>query len=546
MASDPDETALSSVIDLYQDGPTAVEEDIICDYFGWDDDVNIRDDLAQYSAPGYSPSPFPTINHTQLDMIPEELDNYTSSSPRISENTETQASHREESIYNEPSSSSVYDHDIATHNEPQLPHHINDAANTVRNSPTDPTADLQFRLYKLLTDSRTDEEVTINWEEADNSSRPSAWILEKIDEVFCAWMDVITNKSAFVRILELIAEAIKLDKIYTKRDVAIFRSQQTVNNLVDDISIALGVPRRTLHITAAAKGLVCGDLKILKLDNSTINCNIIGEGVLVPTSSDIKKVKIGDCNTVLIIEKEAIFRTLTESGDWRRLPGRPILLCGKGYPDIATREFARYLYLNKNAGGEYLDFYCLVDYDPHGLDIYTMYKRGSLLIGGSTQYDQMAVPSLRHLGVKFSDILDYCCSDSSSAEGKHEQMIPEKGNNSVSQNIERESVTFTNRMMGEEETQQEELEPISKRPRRHADGRYRSSPPRGLLLMTAHDRTKAISMLHREHDEISEEYVSDLRKLLVVGYKAEIQVLGDQLVRYLDEKLRDQRIGYAT
>ncbi|KAF3224134.1 hypothetical protein TWF192_010194 [Orbilia oligospora] len=457
-----------------------------------------------------------------------------------------------------------------TQSSPEIPQSVTTTTTVTSIDPTtDPTIDPQIpeldiagRLHKIFLENREDETVTITWEESDNSSRPSAWVLKKIDEVFTAWLDVIDSKGklvvklrgcekailrssrnqpkrfwrtlvypgpcsrdnqkfgAFVRVLELVREAIKLDKIYTKRDiyykdVTLFGSQQTVDKLVDDIASALGVPRRSLHITAAAKGLVCGDLSIFKTDGSIINCNIEGEGVLIPSSTDIEKVEIRDSDTVLIIEKEAIFRTLAESGDWKRLPGRPILICGKGYPDIATRELAHYLYLTKSLSGQYLDFYCLVDYDPHGLDIYTMYKNGSLSSRATGMfYEQMAVPALRHLGVKFCDILEYC-----SVEGS-----------SMSQTIEESGIISTDN--GEE--------PRSKRLR------YTSSPPQGLLPMTAHDRAKAVSMLQRDHNTVAAEHTDDLRKLLFVGYKAEIQVLGDQLVRYLDEKLGGQRIGLAS
>ncbi|EGX43372.1 hypothetical protein AOL_s00215g108 [Orbilia oligospora ATCC 24927] len=598
---------LSNVIDLYQN-QTPIEDDG-SEYFGWsDEDAAAADD-----------------ENTSVALIDESqfLDLTT---PIFTSTSEAEISSTISTDINQdilppiqPATISKLSPSIqlpsTTQNSPEIPQSITAATTATSIDPaTDPTIDPQIpeldiagRLHKIFLENREDETVTITWEESDNSSRPSAWVLEKIDEVFTAWLDVIDSKGklvvrlrecekvilrssrnqpkrfwrtlvypgpcsrdnqkfgtrsffnieqyvvtgilgvysyvgAFVRVLELVREAIKLDKIYTKRDiyykdVALFGSQQTVDKLVDDIASALGVPRRSLHITAAAKGLVCGDLSIFKTDGSIINCNIEGEGVLIPSSTDIEKVEIRDSDTVLIIEKEvvanrnqdfvslfllttptknkAIFRTLAESGDWKRLPGRPILICGKGYPDIATRELAHYLYLTKSLAGQYLDFYCLVDYDPHGLDIYTMYKNGSLSSRATGMfYEQMAVPALRHLGVKFCDILEYC-----SVEGS-----------SMSQTIEESGIISTDN--GEE--------PRSKRLR------YTSSPPQGLLPMTAHDRAKAVSMLQRDHNTVAAEHTDDLRKLLFVGYKAEIQVLGDQLVRYLDEKLGGQRIGLAS
>ncbi|KAK6521057.1 hypothetical protein TWF506_001290 [Arthrobotrys conoides] len=558
---------LSKVIELYQN-QTPIKDDDGSEYFGWSDedaaavddgDTNIalidESQFLDLTTPIFTSTTEADISGTiatgiNEDILPPIQTDTISKLPAGYETTSVQL----------PSTTQI---------SSEIPQSVTTAAAETSIDPTTdstidpqiPELDIESRLHKMFLENREDETVSITWGESDNSSRPSAWVLEKIDEVFAAWLDVIDSKGklvvklkvcekmvlrssrnqprrfwrtlvypgpsprdnqrfgAFVRVLELVREAIKLDKIYTKRDIyykdiALFGSQQTVDKLVDDIASALGVPRRSLHITAAAKGLICGDLSIFKTDGSIINCNIEGEGVLIPSSTDIKKVEIRDSDTVLIIEKEAIFRTLAESGDWKRLPGRPILVCGKGYPDIATRELAHFLYLTKSLAGQYLDFYCLVDYDPHGLDIYTMYKNGSLSSRSTGMfYEQMAVPALRHLGVKFCDILEYCSVDGS-----------------MSQTIEDSGVISTDN--GEE--------PRSKRLR------YTSSPPQGLLPMTAHDRAKAVSMLQRDRNTVAAEHTDDLRKLLFVGYKAEIQVLGDQLVRYLDEKLGGQRIGLAS
>ena len=56
----------------------------------------------------------------------------------------------------------------------------------------------------------------------------------------------------------------------------------------------------------------------------------------------------------------------------------------------------------------------------------------------------------------------------------------------------------------------------------------------GLLPMTTKDRLKAVSMLSR----VKEETVADeLRCLLWIGYKAEIQVLGEKLRSHLEVKI---------
>uniref|UniRef100_A0A453LT53 Topoisomerase 6 subunit A/Spo11 TOPRIM domain-containing protein n=2 Tax=Aegilops tauschii subsp. strangulata TaxID=200361 RepID=A0A453LT53_AEGTS len=47
---------------------------------------------------------------------------------------------------------------------------------------------------------------------------------------------------------------------------------------------------------------------------------------------------------------------------------------GRGYPDIPTRRFLRYLVEQLH-----LPAYCLVDSDPYGFDILATYKFGSMV-----------------------------------------------------------------------------------------------------------------------------------------------------------------------
>ncbi|KAF3936921.1 hypothetical protein ABW19_dt0207163 [Dactylella cylindrospora] len=557
MDSDTDENETFSVIDFY-DYQNIINDNAV-EYFDWGDDKDDQDDSTVDTQLAFQPNEF---------AIPSDITESTETPPPPPAPTiPSVVEHFVESLEGDGSSERLSSL-LETPTTPpsvEIPqvglepeHHDGNVADTLSN------LDISNQMHLAFIEACSNDVVKITWKETNNLTKPPSYVREKIEEVFTAWLSIINGKggqmivrlrgherrmlmarndpkwiwrtlvypghthkeiqrfAAFVRILELINEAIKLDVVYTKRDVyykdvALFRSQQLVNNLVDDIAVALGVPRRTLHITAAAKGLICGDVRIYKTDDTIINCCMEGEGVLVPASNDIKKLRVGECKSVIIIEKEvsdtllcqwvstltihprkAIFRTLAESGEWKKLPGRPILLCGKGYPDIATREIAHLLYVTKNIDDEYLDFYCLVDYDPHGLDIFTMYKNGSLLSGvRGTNY--MSVPSLKHLGIKFRDILNYCSEEK----------------DAMSQGVA--------------ETQNREEEG-RKRARTRLFG-VASAP--GLLVMTRHDRAKATGMLERGETE----YSDDLKNLLFVGYKAEIQILGDKLSRYLDEKL---------
>ena len=55
------------------------------------------------------------------------------------------------------------------------------------------------------------------------------------------------------------------------RDVKLFKKQEIVNGMIEDISCSLGVPRPALHIKASGKGLFYGNIHITLLDGSLLS-----------------------------------------------------------------------------------------------------------------------------------------------------------------------------------------------------------------------------------------------------------------------------------
>ncbi|KAJ6798712.1 meiotic recombination protein SPO11-1 isoform X1 [Iris pallida] len=74
---------------------------------------------------------------------------------------------------------------------------------------------------------------------------------------------------------------------------------------------------------------------------------------------------------VLVVEKETVFQRLANDSFCDR--NHCIVITGRGYPDVPTRRFLRYLVDQLQ-----LPVYCLVDSDPYGFDILTTYKFGSM------------------------------------------------------------------------------------------------------------------------------------------------------------------------
>ena len=161
---------------------------------------------------------------------------------------------------------------------------------------------------------------------------------------------------------------------------------------------------------------------------------------------------------------------------------KPDNIKGKGYPDVASRVFLRRI----SAVSLPTPIYALVDFDPDGLAIMSVYKRGSTSLAHEAK--ALATPNVMHLGVCRDDI----------------QAIVNGGEDG----------------RGEESA------------RRAA---------RALSELSARDRKKAVQMLQRLYDSEAEEaWRLELQVMLMLGFKAEIEVLEHArggLHAWLEEKL---------
>ncbi|GJE94903.1 DNA topoisomerase IV alpha subunit [Phanerochaete sordida] len=211
-----------------------------------------------------------------------------------------------------------------------------------------------------------------------------------------------------MKALDLMHEAVVTGVPTTKRDmyykdVPLFGSQAVINKLVDDIAATLGVRRADLNVRASSKGLVSGKGLTIYIHNTdepvTINP---AENTLIPLSEEIERFEVDDdLSWVLVIEKEAVYQTicrlnLAEHPD---LPGPGLLITGKGYPDLATRQLVSTLSENLPHS---VPIIALVDCDPYGLDIMSVYKYGSASM--THENESLVAPRVTWGGLRSSDI----------------------------------------------------------------------------------------------------------------------------------------------
>ncbi|KAF2827051.1 DNA topoisomerase IV, alpha subunit [Ophiobolus disseminans] len=288
------------------------------------------------------------------------------------------------------------------------------------------------------------------------------------------------NFTVLLRILELIHGGLIDNTIMTKRDVYyrhpdLFVKQAVVDRYVDDLACTFGITRSQLNVTAAAKGLVAGSFKITRQDGHLVDAIKDKEGLLVPKIGEHDTLDLTSIQWILVIEKEATFRSLLSSSQWDTLGSQGLVLTAKGYPDVASRTFLRHVADH----APHVPMYALVDLDPDGVAILSTYKYGSYRLAheGVTPSDTpgLILPHIRWLGVK-------------------------------SHHISRTPV-------GESDTDTSTMPELQ-----------------GLMKLTARDRTKAVRMLEWDlcaEDGPEQAWRQELQSMLMLNIKAEMQILDE-------------------
>lgn len=168
---------------------------------------------------------------------------------------------------------------------------------------------------------------------------------------------------------------------------------------MDLIANTFNVTRSALHVTAAAKGLITGCARFCRRDGSMLDASLDKDGVLVPDMKDILSFNVQSAKWILVIEKEATFRSIVTSDCWQGLSTNGIMVTAKGYPDIATRALLRFLSdPSPRNGFAAPPVYALVDFDPDGMAIFSTYKHGSANLAHETTHLRLPQIQLSGLG----------------------------------------------------------------------------------------------------------------------------------------------------
>ncbi|CAH2066383.1 unnamed protein product, partial [Iphiclides podalirius] len=197
-----------------------------------------------------------------------------------------------------------------------------------------------------------------------------------------------------------------IDKLYGRNELDDLHSEVLlpdrrmdfleVQQILNKSLLEKETPPWSLGIVATAKGLIAGPIKLHFKDGTCIDCFGSG-GTLIPQDVDgIKEFKT-TAKYILVVEKDAVFQKLLDEGALVRL-GPLIILTGKGYPDVCTRQLLCRLVAELR-----LRALALVDADPHGYEIFLTYKYGSLAQSHLSQ--SLACSSLQLLGARHNDVM---------------------------------------------------------------------------------------------------------------------------------------------
>ncbi|XP_068272472.1 meiotic recombination protein SPO11 [Nyctibius grandis] len=175
-----------------------------------------------------------------------------------------------------------------------------------------------------------------------------------------------------LKILSMIYKMVQSNTYATKRDIyysdtLLFGSQSVVDNIINDISCMLKIPRRSLHIA-----------------------------VTVPSNVQGIKNLISQAKFMLIVEKDATFQRLLDDDFCHKL-SPCIMITGRGVPDLNTRLLVRKLWDSFQ-----IPVFTLMDADPHGVEIMCIYKYGSVSM--SFEAHHLTVPAIKWLGLLPSDL----------------------------------------------------------------------------------------------------------------------------------------------
>ncbi len=213
----------------------------------------------------------------------------------------------------------------------------------------------------------------------------------------------VVDATRTARVMEIVYELLKSSLHATKRevyysDVNLFRDQKYSDKILEDVSSMLQTTRDSVHVVAAARGSAMGRV-VIRDAGDRIDLTQMGTGgwAITPFLDEVEIVE-SDAEFILLSEKDAAVMRLAEAKYWNRQPC--IVLTGKGSGDMATRAFLKIMVKELE-----IPAFALMDSDPYGHYIYSVFLRGSKRLSYESPF--IATPELKLLGVLSRDLDEF-------------------------------------------------------------------------------------------------------------------------------------------
>lgn len=213
----------------------------------------------------------------------------------------------------------------------------------------------------------------------------------------------VADITRLMRVLEIINELLRKDMHATKReifytDVKLFQEQKNSDKSIEDVATMLYTTRNSTHVVASARGSCVGRLRI-RDKNDIIDLEGLGSGGwgISPMLDNIEILE-SDAEFILVVEKDAAMMRLAEARFWKDYPC--IILTAQGVGNVAVRMFLKRLSKELQ-----LPVFSLVDSDPYGHYIHSVYMRGSKRLSYESPF--LATPDIKLLGVLTRDLDKY-------------------------------------------------------------------------------------------------------------------------------------------
>ena len=213
----------------------------------------------------------------------------------------------------------------------------------------------------------------------------------------------VVDATRTARVMEIVFKLLKSNLHATKRevyysDVNLFREQKYSDKIIEDVASMIKTTRDSIHVVASARGSAMGRVTI-RDGGDIIDLMKMGTGgwAVTPFLDQLEIVE-SDAEFIILSEKDAAVMRLAEAKYWNRQPC--IVLTGKGSGDIATRAFLKMLVKELE-----IPAFALVDSDPYGHYIYSVFLRGSKRLSYESPF--IATPDLKLLGVLSRDLDEY-------------------------------------------------------------------------------------------------------------------------------------------